>query len=85
MPGVILINVGRSVVVSTDDFTACGVDTSVVLPPPHAVNAAADNSVKNFLMVISFKRKLLKKKLSKPALEFGNFVLITFCKSHSYL
>jgi len=85
MPGVSLINVGKSVGASTDDFTACGVDTSVVVPPPQAVNTAADNSVKNFLMVISLVRKLLKKKLSKLALEFGNLVLITFCKSHSYL
>jgi hypothetical protein len=79
MPGVSLINVGKSVGASTDDFTACG--SVVSLPPPHAVNTAADNSVKNFLMVISLVRKLLKKKLSKQVLEFGNLVLITFCKS----
>jgi hypothetical protein len=67
-----------------DNFTTCGFDGSTD-PPPQAVSAVINNSEVIFLMVISLVRKLLKKKLSKQALEFGNPVLITFCKFHRYL
>jgi shikimate kinase len=69
---------------SGDSFTTCGFGGSVV-PPPQAVNAVTNNSDVIFLIAsFLYVRKLLKKKLSKPALEFGNSALIFF-KSQGYL
>jgi len=75
---------GMSASDCADNFTICGCGVSVAVPTPQAVNAVTNNSDAIFLMVISLVRKLLKKKLSKHNLEFGNSVLIFF-KSQGYL
>jgi hypothetical protein len=76
---------GTGKLVGSDNFTTSSFGGSVVVPPPQAVNTVTNNSDAIFLMrVFLYIRKLLKKKLSKQALEFGNSVLIFF-KSQRYL
>jgi hypothetical protein len=42
---------GNSAMAFADNFTTCGVDVSVILPPPHAVNAVNTNSDIIFFML----------------------------------
>jgi hypothetical protein len=59
---------GISASVCADNFTICGVDGSVVVPPPQAASATIDSNVKIFLMRVSFMlgNSLRKSSLSRP-------------------
>jgi hypothetical protein len=50
-PGPTINGGGMSASDCIDNFTTCGVDTSVVVPPPQAVNAVSTNNDAIFFMM----------------------------------